>query len=170
MVWADSADPDQFKSTSERSPVNDMQNAPPVLPSRGAASIHCSARARSTRPASSLLYVANAVRTQSMPSFHESEVATSGSGATRSHQGRPPEWPCSRALVRIQRRKSGSASATADCIASNVARLTLLANNEASRGASQWRRRLTVLASPLIAFIAAATDVATSGQAVISAS
>ena len=43
-------------------------------------------------------------------------------------------WPCRRALARIQRRKSGSASSTAACIASNVARLTLLANSEASSG------------------------------------
>ena len=105
-----------------------------------------------------------------MPSDHEIEADTWGSGATWSHQGSPPSWPWSCALVRIQRRKSGSAAVTADCIASKVGRLTLLANNDASSGDSQFRRRLTVLASPLMAFIAAATGVVTVGHARISAS
>ena len=55
-------------------------------------------------------------------------------------------------------------------MASNVARLTLLANNDASIGLSQPRRRLTVLASPFTAFNAAAHVTATVGQVRISAS
>ena len=82
-------------------------------------------------------------------------------------RGRPP-W--SAALVRIQRRKSASESATAACMASNVERLTALANSEASSGSSHLRRRLTIVASPLMAFIAAAQGTATWGQATISAS
>ena len=89
-------------------------------------------------------------RTMSTPSSHETSAAANGSGATRSHHGSAPSWPCSRALSRIHRRKSGRASTTARCIASNVARLTLLANSDASSGDAQRRRRLTVLASPLM--------------------
>src|SRR4029079_5285838 len=55
-------------------------------------------------------------------------------------------------------------------MASKVSLLTLLANSEASIGLAQPRRRLTVLASPLTAFIAAAHDTATFGHARISAS
>ena len=73
-------------------------------------------------------------------------------------------------MHRIHRRKSGSEAATADCIASNVARLTLLPNSDASSGLPQRRRRSTMLASPLIAFIAAEIGVAIVGQAAISAS
>ena len=43
----------QLRSTSERSSMNGMQNAPPRLPSRGSASIHRSSMARSARPPSS---------------------------------------------------------------------------------------------------------------------
>ena len=46
----------------------------------------------------------------------------------------------------------------------------LLANSDASIGLSQCRRRLTVLASPFTAFIAAAQATATVGQARNSAS
>ena len=58
------------------------------------ASIHCSSRARSTRPPSVGLNVANASRTTSMPSSHEIWPAANGSGATRSHHGsRSASWP-----------------------------------------------------------------------------
>ena len=105
----------------------------------------------------------------SKPSVHEMELGANGSGANRSYHGNAPGRPCNRALACIQRRRSGSAAATADCIESNVARVTLLANREASRGLSQPRRRLTMLASPFTAFIAAAHATATVGQALISA-
>ena len=59
---------------------------------------------------------------------------------------------------------------TAACIASNVVRLTLFANRDASSGVAQRRRRLIVFASPLIAFIAAATGTSTVGHAESSAS
>ena len=72
--------------------------------------------------------------------------------------------------MRIQLRKSGSASVIAASMASNVARLTLLANSEASSGSLQARRRLTITASPLTPFIAAAQLTATVGQAASSAS
>ncbi len=101
--------------------------------------------------------MANAPRTSRCRRPTRSRRGATGSGAIRSHHRSPPAWPCRRALHRIHRRKSGSAALTADCIASNVARLTLLANSEASSGLAQRRRRLTMLASPLIAFIAAAT-------------
>jgi hypothetical protein len=58
----------------------------------------------------------------------------------------------------------------ADCIASNVALLTLLENSEACSGLSQPLRRLTVLASPFTALSAAAHDTATVGHASSSAS
>jgi len=51
VVWAESTLPLQLSSTNERSLTNDMQNAPPTLPSRGSASIHCSLSERSTKPA-----------------------------------------------------------------------------------------------------------------------
>ena len=72
--------------------------------------------------------------------------------------------------MRIQRRRSGSDDVTADCIASNVGRLTLLAKSDASTGELQPRRRFRAIASPLIAFIAAATGTSTFGQARSSAS
>ena len=78
------------------------------------------------------------------PSSHEIAEAANGSGAMRSHHGSAPSWPCSAALVRIQPRKSGSESVIAASIASNVARLTLLANSDASSGSAQARRRLTI--------------------------
>ena len=49
VTCAESTLPLQFSSTSERSSTNDMQNAPPTLPSRGSASSHCSLIDRSTR-------------------------------------------------------------------------------------------------------------------------
>ncbi len=152
--------------------MNGMQNAPPVLPSRGPASIHRSSRARVTRPPSGVLYSVKASRTVATPSSQLKLAGAIGEGATRSNHfngsSRPPEWRA--ALARIQRRKSASEFATAACIASNVGRLTALANSEASSGWSQFRRRLTIVASPLIAFIAAAHGTATCGQATISAS
>ena len=170
MVWAESTLPLQLRNTNERSSTNGMQNAPPRLPSRGPASIHCSLMARSTSPPRGWLYDVNAPRTISKPSVHEIELGANGSGANRSYHGSAPGRPCSRALACIQRRRSGSAASTAACIASNVARVTLLANSDASIGLSQPRRRLTMLASPFTAFIAAAHVTATVGQARISAS
>ncbi len=142
-----------------------MQNAPPVLPSRGAASIHRSSMARSTRLPSCGLNSPNASRTMSSPSFQLSSAGATGSGATRSAHCSPSGVPCRRAFTFIQRRKSGSESRTAVCIASNVGRPIELANSEASSGLSQLRRRLTMFASPLIAFIAAAHGTATRGHA-----
>ena len=55
-------------------------------------------------------------------------------------------------------------------MASNVGRPTELAYSDASSGEAQRRRWLTMLASPLMALRAAATGVATWGQATISAS
>ena len=55
-------------------------------------------------------------------------------------------------------------------MASNVGRLTLLANSEASSGLAQPRRRFTTLASPFTPFMAAAQAAATFGHASISAS
>jgi hypothetical protein len=78
--------------------------------------------------------------------------------------------PVQRGLTRIHRRRSGSAATTADCIASNVSRATLLANNEASSGVAHERRRSTAVASPLIEFIAAATATSIVGHAARSAS
>ena len=72
--------------------------------------------------------------------------------------------------MRIQRRRSGNDDVTADCIASNVGRLTLLAKSDASTGELQPRRRFRAIASPLMAFIAAATGTSTVGQARSSAS
>ena len=72
-------------------------------------------------------------------------------------------WPASSAESRAAR------PLTAACIASNVDRLTALANSEASSGSSHVRRRLTIVASPLIALIAAAQGTATCGQAANSA-
>ncbi len=72
--------------------------------------------------------------------------------------------------MRIQRRRSGNDDVTADCIASNVGRLTLLAKSDASTGELQRRRRFSAIASPLMAFIAAATGTSTVGQARSSAS
>ena len=119
---------------------------------------------------SSAAYEENAPRTMPRPSVHEIELGANGRGANRSYHGSAPVCPCSRALASIQRRRSGSAASSAACMASNVARLMLLANNEASMGVSHPRRRLTVFASPLTAFIAAAHATATLGQARISAS
>ena len=115
---------------------------------------------------------AKADRTTSTPSSHDTSARAWGNGATRSHHGSPAagSWPCRRAFARIQRRRSGSAAHTAACIASNVGRLTLLANSEASSGDGQRRRRLSALASPLIAFIAAAIGTSMVGQARSSAS
>ena len=73
-------------------------------------------------------------------------------------------------MVRIQPRKSSSAASIAAFIAVNVARLTLLANSDASSGSRQLRRRLTVTASPLTPLIAAAQGTATVGHAASSAS
>ena len=152
--------------------MNGMQKAPPALPSRGPASIHRSSRARLTRPPSWVLYSVNASRTVATPSSQLTVAGSTGEGATRSHHFSPlsgdPPW--STALARIQRRKSASELATAACMASNVLRLTALENSEASSGSSHCRRRLTIVASPLIAFIAAAHGTATCGQAIISAS
>ncbi len=105
-----------------------------------------------------------------MPSFHAISAGATGSGANRSHHGSGPSWPCNLAFIRIQRRRSGSEAITADCIASNVAVLTLLANSEAASGESHLRRLLMLLASPLMAFIAAATGTAIRGHAAISVS
>ncbi len=96
-----------------------------------------SSRARSTSPPS---VVAVRRRTPGGPSrcprpttpIDAARGAAVRRGPTRA--GRRRGCPCSAALARIQRRKSGSAAVTADCIASKVGRLTLLANSEASRG------------------------------------
>ena len=69
------------------------------------------------------------------------------------------------------RGSAGSDASIADCIASNVGAATRCWRTATRRaGESQPRRRLTMLASPLIAFIAAAHAVATFGHAAISAS
>jgi hypothetical protein len=70
----------------------------------------------------------------------------------------------------IHLRKSGNDARTAACIASNVRRPTAFANSDASSGLAHPRRRLTMLASPLIAFSADAHGADTRGQASISAS
>ena len=92
------------------------------------------------------------------------------SGAERFHQESPLVSPTSFAFTRIQRRKSGSDACTADCMALNVSRLTLLEYSDASSGCFHLRLRLTTLASPLMLFIAAAHATAIVGQARISAS
>ncbi len=117
-----------------------------------------------------LLYELNAPRTMPNPSVHEIELGANGSGANRSYHGNAAGRPCSPALASIQRRRSGSDASMAACIASNVARLMLLANSDASIGLFHPRRRFTVFASPFTAFIAAAQVTATFGHARSSAS
>ncbi len=58
---------------------------------------------------------------------------------------------------------------TAVSIAANVSRSTLFANNEASSGSDHPRRSFTVIASPLMAFMAAARGTAKVGHASSSA-
>ena len=135
-----------------------MQNAPPRLPSRGPASIQRSSRARSTSPPS-----CGAVRAERRADDRRRRRPTTiADGRHRQRRDQVPPrqrrrrgraarpWPASSAGSRGARRS------TAACIASNVGRLTALANSEASSGDVPPRRRLTSLASPLIAFIAAA--------------
>ena len=122
VVCAESTLPLQFSSTNDRSSTNDMQNAPPCLPSRGAASIHCSSTARSTSPASDGLYDEKASRTRPESLVPADAARGDGQRRNRSYHGSAPSWPCSRALQRIQRRKWGSDALIAACIASNVGR------------------------------------------------
>ena len=149
-----------------------MQNAPPVLPSRGSASIHRSSTARSTSPPSVGLNSLNASRTIRRPSSHDRSAA-----ADRQRRDEVPPRQAAARVVAVEARLDAHPAAEvgerrddADCIASNVGRLTLLANSDASSGDAQFRRRLIVFASPLIAFIADATGSSIVGQASSSAS
>ena len=105
-----------------------------------------------------------------MPSSHEIAPGEICSGANKFHHDKPLVSPCSCAFTRIQRRKSGSDAEIADCMAVNVALLTEFEYSDASIGAFHCRRLLTVFASPLMLFIAAAHATATVGHARISAS
>ena len=88
--------------------MNDMQNAPPALPSRGPASIHCSSSARVDESAELGAVLGEGVA-HGRDAFVPGSVAgATGHGATRSHHRSPPPEPdaCRPALARIQRRKS----------------------------------------------------------------